>query len=153
MIYGSDARALAERLDGDSAVEVALFLEGGEAVARREGEELRFTRAGDGFRTSGDESLLDHPGALARAWAALHNPNAGEVIVSAARGVEFADLAGRHHVGGGSHGSLVAGDSEVPMLTIGVESAPRSIVDVAPTVIRHFGLEPAAYQRTLARAV
>ena len=34
------------------------------------------------------------------------NPNAGEVLVSAAPGWEFADLAGRHHVGGGSHGSL-----------------------------------------------
>jgi hypothetical protein len=39
------------------------------------------------------------------------------------------------------------------MLTIGVESAPRSIVDVAPAVIQHFGLEPPAYQRALARAV
>ena len=48
--------------------------------------------------------------------AALANPNAGELIVSAAAGWEFADLAGRHHAGGGSHGSLLTGDSEVPML-------------------------------------
>ncbi|TML24170.1 MAG: hypothetical protein E6G32_04345 [Actinobacteria bacterium] len=153
MIYGRDARGLAERLDGVPSVGVALFLEGGEAIARREGEELRFARAGDGWRTSGDESLLDEPDALARAWAALHNPNAGDILVSAAPGIEFADLAGRHHAGGGSHGSLLAGDSEVPMLTIGIEVAPRSIVDVAPAVIQHFGLEPPAYQRTLARAV
>ena len=39
------------------------------------------------------------------------------------------------------------------MLTIGIEATPRSIVDVAPAVIQHFGLEPPAYQRTLARAV
>jgi hypothetical protein len=153
MIYGRDARELAERLDGVPSVGVALFLEAGEAVARREGEELRFAPAGDGWRTSGDESLLDQPDAPARVWAALHNPNAGDVLVSAAPGIEFADLAGRHHAGGGSHGSLVAGDSEVPMLTIGIDAALHSIVDVAPAVIQHFGLEPPAYQRAMARAV
>ena len=153
MIYGRDARGLAERLDGVPSVDVALFLEDGEAVARREGEELRFAPAGDGWRTAGDESLLDHPDALVRAWGALRNPNAGDVLVSAAAGTEFADLAGRHHAGGGSHGSLLAGDSEVPMLTIGIDAAPGSIVDVAPAVIQHFGLEPPAYQRVLARAV
>ena len=51
-----------------------------------------------------------------RAWAALANPNAGEILVSAAEGYEFADLGGGDHVGGGSHGSLVTGDSEVPLL-------------------------------------
>jgi len=150
MVYGRDARGLAERLHAVSAVETALFLEDDDAVARREGEELRFARDGDGWRTSGDESLLAEPDALGRAWAALHNPNAGDVLVTAAPGTEFADLAGRHHAGGGSHGSLLAGDSEVPMLTIGVDAAPRSIVDVAPAVIQHFGLEPPAYQRALA---
>ena len=33
----------------------------------------------------------------------------GELLVSAAEGWELADLGGRHHAGGGSHGSLVAG--------------------------------------------
>ena len=112
---------------------------------------MRFAPAGDGWRTSGDETLLDHPDALARSWAALQNPNAGDVIVSAAPGVEFDDLAGRHHSGGGSHGSLAVGDSEVPMLTIGLETAPQSIVDVAPPVIEHFGLEPPPYQRARRR--
>jgi predicted AlkP superfamily pyrophosphatase or phosphodiesterase len=153
MVYGTDARSLAERLDGVREVEIALFLEDGEAVARREGEELRFVATEDGFRTAGDESLLAHPDGLARAWAALRNPNAGEVIASAAAGVEFADLAGRHHVGGGSHGSLLTADSEVPMLTIGLDAIPRSIVDVAPAVIQHFGLQTPAYQRALVRAV
>jgi predicted AlkP superfamily pyrophosphatase or phosphodiesterase len=153
MVYGADARSLAERLDGVADVEVALFLEDGQAVARRDGEELGFAATEGGFRTSGDDSLLAHPDGLARAWAALRNPNAGDVIVSAAAGVEFADLAGRHHVGGGSHGSLLTADSEVPMLTIGIDSIPRSIVDVAPAVIEHFGLRPPAYQRALVRAV
>ena len=77
------------------------------AVARREGEELRFApAAGGGFELTGDATIMDHPDALTRAWAALANPNAGEVLVSAAPGHEFADLGGGHHVGGGSHGSL-----------------------------------------------
>ena len=58
--------------------------------------------------------VSDYPDAFARVWAALHDVNAGELIVSAAPGVEFADLAGRHHAGGGSHGSLAAGDSTFP---------------------------------------
>ena len=140
--------------DAEPSADVALFLEGDEAVARREGEELVFAPAEDGWRTSGDPSLLDYPDALARSWAALHNPNAGEVIVSAAPGYEFADLGGRHHAGGGSHGSLEAGDSVVPMLTIGLDRLPESIVEVAPAVLRHFGVEPPAYasSRRAARA-
>ena len=148
-----EARALAQRLDEEESVDVTLFREGDEAVARRDGEEVRFAPEGAGWQTSGDASLLDDPDGLARAWSALQNPNAGDVLVSASTGSEFADLAGRHHVGGGSHGSLAAGDSEVPMLTIGVEATPRSIVDVAPAVARHFDLEPPAYQRETAPRV
>jgi hypothetical protein len=147
MVYGEDPGALAARLDGEPAAELALFRQDGRAVARREGEECRFARVGDGWDVSGDASILDGPDALARAWAALANPNAGDVIVSAASGYEFSDLAGRHHAGGGSHGSLLAGDSEVPMLTVGLDAEPRSIVDVAPLALAHFGIEPPAYAR------
>jgi predicted AlkP superfamily pyrophosphatase or phosphodiesterase len=139
-----DARELAERLDEEAAAETVLFLEGDEAVARREGEEVRFTGA--------ETDLFDYPQGGERAWAALHNPNAGDVLVSAAPGFEFADLAGRHHSGGGSHGSLRSGDSEVPMLTIGLDVQPHSIVDIAPVVLQHFGVEPPAYARSLTRA-
>jgi hypothetical protein len=138
-----DVRELAELLDGDSAAETMLFREGDDVVARRDGEEVRVDR---------DGALFDYPQGGARAWAALHNPNAGDLLVSAAQGVEFADLAGRHHAGGGSHGSLLAGDSEVPMLTVGFEAEPESIVDVAPSILRHFGVEPPRYARTLTRA-
>jgi hypothetical protein len=108
--------------------------------------------AGPGARprhdgADGDPAGLAHPDAAARAAAALANPNAGELIVSAAAGWEFADLAGRHHAGGGSHGSLVAGDSEVPMLTVGVEAQPASIVDVMPAVLAHFGVPVPEYAR------
>jgi hypothetical protein len=136
-----DPRELAARLDEEPAAEVALFLEGETAVARRAGEELAFAPSADGgWETSGDASILDQPDALARSWAALRNPNAGDVLVSAASGFEFADLGGRHHVGGGSHGSLEAGDSLVPMLTVGLDRRPESIVEIAPTVLEHFGV-------------
>jgi hypothetical protein len=147
-----DARGLAEELDDERAAETLFFREGNEAVARREGEELRFTWHDGGWRTSGDIDILGYPDGLARAWAALDNPNAGDVLVSAAPGYEFADLAGRHHAGGGSHGSLRRGDSEVPMLSIGVDTQPRSIVEIAPIVLQHFGVEPPAYARPLTRA-
>src|SRR2546421_979107 len=104
-----DARTLAARLGEGEAAETVMFLEGATAIARREGEELHFARDVDGWSTTGGEGGLGYPGGLDRAWAALNNPSAGEVIVSAAPGFEFADLAGRHHSGGGSHGSLRRG--------------------------------------------
>ena len=149
MVYtDADAGTLAQRLDGNPAVEVVLWREEDEAVARRDGAELRFRPAA----TSGDASILEYPDGLNRAWAALANPNAGELIVSAAAGWEFADLAGRHHSGGGSHGSLVTGDSEVPMLAVGLDVLPASIVEVMPAVLDHFGVPAPPYARTLSRA-
>jgi Type I phosphodiesterase / nucleotide pyrophosphatase len=145
-------RRLAERLDDHPAADVVLFLEEGDAVARRGREELRFRPEDGGWRTEGEPAVLDHPDGLARAWAALHNPNAGEVLVSAAEGFEFTDLGGRHHVGGGSHGSLTAADSEVPMLAVGLRAPPASIVEVAPAVLDHFGVEPPPYARARHRA-
>jgi Type I phosphodiesterase / nucleotide pyrophosphatase len=146
--FAAERRQLATRLDGGDVAEAVLFLEGDEAVLRRHREELRFAPDGQGWKTSGDESLVaDYPDALARGWAALHNENAGDLIVSAAPGVEFADLAGRHHAGGGSHGSLAAGDSVVPVLAIGLEAEIGSIVDVAPAVLAHFGVDVPAYAR------
>jgi hypothetical protein len=135
-----DTRGLAERLEGQEAVEVVLFREGAEAVARRGGEELRFRASDGGFRLHGDPTVLDFPDALARAWAALANPNAGDILVSAAEGYEFTDLGGGHHAGGGSHGSLCAGDSEVPMLTIGLDEQPASIIEIASAVFARFAV-------------
>ena len=135
MIYtDADPAVLARRLDGNPAIYVVLRRVGDRMFARRVGAD-------------GDVSPLDQPGGAARAAAALANPNAGELIVSAAAGWEFADLGGRHHAGGGSHGSLLAGDSEVPMLTVGIDAMPGSIVDVMPAVLDHFGVAPPAYAR------
>ncbi len=146
------ARGLAERLDHRPEVDVALFLEDGEAVARRDGEELRFRPANGGWNLRGDPSVLDHPDGLARSWAALHNPNAGDVLVSAAAGYEFTDLAGHSHVGGGSHGSLLAGDSEVPMLVVGMDAVPTGITGVMPAVLAHFGVAQPSYTQASACA-
>jgi hypothetical protein len=110
-----------------------MFREGGDAYAIRDGGEARL-----------DASPAEWQG---RAVHALGNPNSGDVIVSAAEGVEFADLGGRHHVGGGSHGSLLDGDSLVPMLAVGTGEPPREIAGVAPLVLEHFGIEAPGYAR------
>ncbi len=141
-----DPRALAERLDGEPSVEVALFAEDGATIARRDGAELILRKADDGVELEGDPAILDHPDAVERALGAVRCPNAGEVVVSAADGWEFADLGGRHHVGGGSHGSLTSGDSLVPVLTVGLSGpAPGRVVDVAPAVLAHFGVAAPGY--------
>jgi predicted AlkP superfamily pyrophosphatase or phosphodiesterase len=157
MVYaldGRDPRDLAERLDEAPGVDVVLFQEDGEAVARRERAELRFAPRHDGWQMAGDERVLDsalYPNALERAWCALACPNAGEVIVSAATGWEFEDLGGRHHAGGGSHGSLLAGDSTVPILAAGLDDLslpdPVSTTDLAPLALAHFGVELPASMR------
>jgi hypothetical protein len=127
MLYGDDPRALAEALDAEPSVGVAVFLEDGRVVARRGGDE--------------DLALLgEYPDGLERVAAALRNPNAGEVLVSAAPGWEFVDLAGRSHAGGGSHGSLAASDSEVPMLTVGLGEPPASITQIKSLILSHFGV-------------
>jgi hypothetical protein len=148
------ARELAERLDGLPPADVVLFLEDGLAVARREGRELRFALEGEDWRVEGDAAVLDsdrYPNGLERAWRALRCPNAGDVLVSAAEGWEFADLGGRHHLGGGSHGSLLAGDSIVPLVAAGFEEQPfspdPSITDIAPLALGHFGLPAPATMR------
>ena len=63
------------------------------------------------------------------------------MIVSAAAGWEFVDLGGHATtLGGGSHGALAAGDSEVPMLTIGLGEPPASITGIKALVLEHFGV-------------
>jgi len=132
-----DAPAIARALDREASVGITLWREDDEAVARREREELRFRPVDDGWETSGDTSILDQPDALHRAWQALANPNAGEVLGSAAPDWEFVDLGGRHHAGGGSHGSLIEGDSIVPVVTVGIDADIERITDVAPALISH----------------
>jgi predicted AlkP superfamily pyrophosphatase or phosphodiesterase len=125
MVYTDDPRGVAVRLDAEPSAGTVVFFEDDRLVARRDGDE--------------DLALLDEaPQGRLRAERALRNPNAGEVLISAAPGHEFVDLAGRHHLGGGSHGSLDASDSEVPMLTVGLGAPPRSITGIKPLVVEHF---------------
>jgi hypothetical protein len=87
-----------------------------------------------------------YPDALGRAWSALTTPTAGDVLLSAAPGYEFADWGGVAHVGGGSHGSLHASDSLGVLAWCGTGPATRdareewSLRDIAPMVAAHFGV-------------
>ena len=79
-------------------------------------------RRGAAFRRGrrlGDERRLLDPRLSRRLRArraALRTRTRARCSSRPRAGWEFADLAGSHHAGGGSHGSLIAGDSEVPML-------------------------------------
>jgi hypothetical protein len=154
--------------------------EAAEAVVERGGRQLRFRpgagtadRRGARWDLDGDLGVLDgrlegdttfvsdrYPDALARLWAALMAPNAGDVLVSLADGYECVDWGGASHVGGGSHGSLTAEDSLGPLLAVGLDGfdgrarAQWSIGDVAGLVDQHFstGTEEAQDVRALARA-
>ncbi len=138
---------------------------GGWAVVERGGEALRFRPGGEvcdlrgaswelegeiGVLAAGVEkgrlSSETYPDPLARIWSALAAPHAGDFVVSLAQGFEAVDWGGVSHAGGGSHGSLHAGDSLGPLLFVGCgpESAGEreqwTLRDVAPVVLEHFGL-------------
>ena len=97
---------------------------------------MRLVEVDGTVTVDGDAGILDHPDGVRRVWTAVHCPNAGDVVISATEGWEFADMGGSHHQGGGSHGSLTAADSIVPVIAVGLD-LPRSIVDVAPTIVGH----------------
>jgi hypothetical protein len=73
-------------------------------------------------------------------------PNAGDIVVSLADGYECVDWGGASHSGGGSHGSLSAGDSLGPLLACGLDGfdprarAQWSIGDIAGLVDDHFSI-------------
>jgi hypothetical protein len=87
-----------------------------------------------------------YPDPLSRVWSALGSPHAGDFLLSLEPGYEAVDWGGVTHVGGGSHGSLHAGDSLGPLLFVGCgpESAEErmqwALSDVASAVRGHFGL-------------
>jgi Type I phosphodiesterase / nucleotide pyrophosphatase len=139
--------------------------DGAWAVVERAGALLRFRPGGEvadlrggRWELQGDAGVLsatvedgrldsaDYPDPLARVWSALSAPHAGDFVVSLAPGFEAVDWGGVSHAGGGSHGSLHAGDSLAPLLFVGCgpESAEEkeqwTLRDVAPVVYEHFGL-------------
>lgn len=154
-------------LVGDvEGVDLAISRSGDEGVIRSRRGELRFRPGGEltdarGERWSveGELAVLraevqdgrilstEYPDGLTRAWSALHCPNAGEILLSAAPGYEFVDWGGSDHVGGGSHGSLHRSDSLGALLWCGTGPASRaerdqwSLRDIAPMIRRHFGVD------------
>jgi type I phosphodiesterase/nucleotide pyrophosphatase len=159
-----------ERLRDLEGIDLIAHMESGngparEAVVERAGTELRFQpgshetdRRGARWSLEGDLGVLglqhrdgrlasdEYPDALARLWAALNAPQAGDVLVSLALGYECVDWGGTSHVGGASHGALAAGDSLGPLLLCGLEPGAAelrdqwTLRDVAGLVTDHFGL-------------
>ena len=139
----------------------------GEVSVRRGAAELRFgpggrTRdlRGNAWRVEGDETVLrlahdgdtvhseDYPDALGRIWSGLRCRAAGDVFASAEPGYEFPDWGGGHHIGGGSHGSLHAVDSNASLLWCGTGPADAgaraqwTLADIASMARRHFSDRP-----------
>ena len=123
---------------------IATAREGVIAAAGGRGGELRFAPGGDlvdargrSWSIDGDlgviaaeihDGLIDsdeYPDPLARVWSALTCAQSGEVLLSAADGLEFPDWGGAAHVGGGSHGSLHRSDSLGALMFCGVRAAGR----------------------------
>jgi Type I phosphodiesterase / nucleotide pyrophosphatase len=140
---GSDATAVLERA--------------GQRLRFRPGTELTDLRGGRWW-LDGDREVLEaqvedgrfwsetYPDALARVWSALTGPHGGDFVLSLAEGYEAVDWGGVTHAGGGSHGSLRAGDSLGPLLFVGCgpeDAAERdqwTLRDVTPVILEHFGL-------------
>src|SRR5699024_7012845 len=131
-------RELATRLAALPEIDLVAFRHDGWDVVQRAGAELRFRpdehgepdRRGGRWALAGEPAELgldrvggslvsaDYPNALERVHAILSCVNAGELVLSAAEGVEFTDAGGSHHLGGGSHGGLGAAESLVPLVTV-----------------------------------
>ena len=156
-----------EAVTGLEGVDLAMWLDGEQAVIRGRRGELRFAPGeeirdvrGVGWMLDGSPGVLraevqdgrwlctEYPDALTRVWSALHCDNAGELLLSAAPGYEFVDWGGSDHVGGGSHGSLHRSDSLATLMWCGEGLPSRdareqwSLRDIAPMIRGHFGVTP-----------
>jgi hypothetical protein len=160
-----DREQVRRRLEETEGVELVCRLEHGSAAIGRRGEQLRFRPGsqladlrGGRWDVEGEFGVLEastddgvfgsaeFPDALARVFSALNAPSAGDFIVSLAPGYEAVDWGGVSHAGGGSHGSLRAGDSLGPLLFVGcgpgdpTQRAQWALRDVVPVVLDHFGI-------------
>jgi predicted AlkP superfamily pyrophosphatase or phosphodiesterase len=173
MIYALDpdhreqiVRRSLEAIADVDGIDLAMWLDGDEAVIRGHRGELRFAPGGElqdlrGQRWSvtGDLGALraeiqdgrllctEYPDPLGRVWSALWCRHAGDILLSAAPGYEFVDWGGSAHVGGGSHGSLHRSDSLATLLWCGTGPDSRaareqwSLRDIAPLIRDHFGVD------------
>lgn len=161
----ADLDEVRQRLAETEGIDLVCRLDGQSAVVERRGDQLRF-RPGDavtdlrgvGWEFEGDLGVLaavvedrrigskEYPDPFARVFTALTAPHAGDLIVSLTPGYEAVDWGGVSHAGGGSHGSLHAGDSLGPLLFVGcgpddpAEREQWALRDVAGVVLEHFGL-------------
>ena len=119
-------------------------------AGKRDRRGKRWHVAGDleALELTVDGAAIDsttYPDALDRLWSALVNPHSGDVIVSLAEGYECVDWGQTSHVGGGSHGSLLASDSLAPLVLVGFDEGTVKkheqwrLTDVAELVRGHFG--------------
>jgi hypothetical protein len=161
----ADREEVRQRLVETEGVELVCWLDRDWAVIDGLGGRLRFRPGrqladlrGARWDLDGDLALLvastdddtfrsdEYPDALARVFAAVSAPHAGDFIVSLAPGYEAVDWGGVSHAGGGSHGSLHAGDSLGPLLFVGcgpddpAERPQWTLRDVAPVVLDHFAV-------------
>lgn len=155
------AEELARRMAGVDGVDVVGWRDPDDLLhAARGDRHLAFRRdpagvedgRGNRWALVGDRAALDlettpegvrsgaYPNALERLEGLLLCVNAGEAVASAAPGVEFVDAGGSSHAGG-SHGSLHACDSLVPLVTAGVDTTglplEPSITDIYGLALRH----------------
>jgi Type I phosphodiesterase / nucleotide pyrophosphatase len=155
---GPDGAPLARPEPGPPPATAVAVIERGERQLRFcPGTEVADPRGGR-WRLEGDLGVLEarieegrvrsdaFPDALARVWSALGAPHAGDFILSLEEGYEAVDWGGVTHAGGGSHGSLRAGDSLGPLLLAGCgpgdpsEREQWALRDVASIALEHFGL-------------
>jgi hypothetical protein len=161
----ADGAEVGRRLAETEGIELVCRRDGETAVVERRGERLRFRRGdrladlrGGGWDVDGELGVLEatvedgrihsdeYPDALARVFAAVTAPHAGDFVVSLLPGYEAVDWGGISHAGGGSHGSLHAGDSLGPLLFVGCgpndpgRREQWTLRDVAPVVLDHFGI-------------
>ena len=161
----ADPDQVRRRLTETEGIDLVCRLDGRFAVVERGDRRLRFhpggptaDRRGSTWQLDGEPDVLaatvehdifrsdEYPDALFRVHSALTAPQAGDFIVSLSHGYEAVDWGGVSHAGGGSHGSLHAGDSLGPLLFVGCgpeDPASRSqwaLRDVAPVVLEHFGV-------------
>jgi hypothetical protein len=130
--------------------EARLRFRPGDEVADLRGGRWQIDGALDVLEASIEDGLLrsdTYPDPLARVWSALSAPNCGDFLLSLTPGFEAVDWGGVTHAGGGSHGSLHAGDSLGPLLFAGcgpedpAERDQWALRDVVPVVLEHFGLQ------------
>jgi len=161
----ADPDEVRERLGETEGIDLVCWRDRSVAVVERGGERLRFHPGtgvsdlrGASWDITGDLGVLgaveedgrlksdEYPDALARVFAAVSAPHAGDFVVSLAPGYEAVDWGGVSHTGGGSHGSLHAGDSLGPLLFVGCgpddpgQHEQWTLRDVAPVVLEHFGV-------------